>query len=60
MQECGMKTIAEYVQIRQQTIVVFVATRPIMQTGRATEGGGPTLVVVGTAYGFGRPRRTII
>ncbi len=52
-----MKTIAEYVQILRQT---NVATRPIMQTGRATEGGGPTLVVVGTAYGFGCPRRTII
>jgi hypothetical protein len=26
---------------------------PGMQTGQATEGGGSTLMVVGTAYGFG-------
>ncbi len=31
-----------------------------MQTGQATEGGGPTPVVVGTAYGFGRPGRVVI
>jgi hypothetical protein len=27
---------------------------PGMQTGRATEGGSSTSMVVGTAYGFGR------
>ncbi len=31
-----------------------------MQTGRGTEGGSPTLVVVGTAYGFGHPGRAVI
>ncbi len=31
-----------------------------MQTGWATEGGSSAPLVVGTAYGFGRPRCTII
>ncbi len=31
-----------------------------IQTGQATEGGGPTPVVVGTAYGFGRPGHAVI
>ncbi len=31
-----------------------------MQTGRATEGGRPAPVVVGTAYGFGCPGRAVI
>jgi hypothetical protein len=35
--ECGMKMIAEYVQIRQQTIAVYVATRPILQECRQGE-----------------------
>ncbi len=30
LKEWGMKTIAEYVQIRWQTIVVYIATRPIL------------------------------
>jgi hypothetical protein len=37
LKECGMKTIAEYVQIRQQTIAVYVATRPILQECRQGE-----------------------
>ncbi len=37
LQECGMKTIAEYVQIRQQMITVYVATRPILQECRQGE-----------------------
>jgi hypothetical protein len=37
LKECGMKTIAKYVQIRQQTIVVYVATRPILQECRQGE-----------------------
>jgi hypothetical protein len=32
-----MKTIAEYVQIRQQTIAVYIATRPILQECRQGE-----------------------
>ncbi len=28
--ECGMLTVAEYISIRQQTIAVYVATRPIL------------------------------
>jgi hypothetical protein len=31
-----------------------------MQTGQATEGGSSAPLVVGTAYGFGRPRCTVI
>jgi hypothetical protein len=34
LQECGMKTIAEYVQICPQTIAVYIATRPILQECR--------------------------
>jgi hypothetical protein len=37
LQECGMKTIAEYVQIRRQMIAVYVATRPILQDCRQGE-----------------------
>ncbi len=37
LKECGMKTIAEYVQIRRQTIAVYVATRPILQECRQGE-----------------------
>jgi hypothetical protein len=32
-----MKTIAEYVQIRRQTIKVYVATRPFLQECRQGE-----------------------
>ncbi len=31
-----------------------------MQTGRATEGGSSAPLVVGAAYGFGRPRHAVI
>jgi hypothetical protein len=37
LQECGMKTIAEYVQIRRQMIAVYVATRPILHECRQGE-----------------------
>ena len=30
LEECGLRTIKEYINIRQQTIVVYVATRPIL------------------------------
>jgi hypothetical protein len=30
LRECGMKSIAEYIQIRRQMILVYVATRPIL------------------------------
>jgi hypothetical protein len=52
LKECGMKTIAEYVHIRRQTIAVYIATRPILlecrqgerQRGRShTVGGGNNL-----------------
>jgi hypothetical protein len=29
LEECGIKTIAEYIQVRRQTIATYVATRPI-------------------------------
>ncbi len=34
LRECGMKTMVEYIQICRQTIVVYVATRPILQECR--------------------------
>jgi hypothetical protein len=37
LRECGMKSIAEYIQIRRQTIAVYVATRPILQECRQGE-----------------------
>ncbi len=37
LRECGMKSIAEYIQIRRQTIAVYVATRPILQECRQSE-----------------------
>ena len=30
LEECGLRSIAEYINVRRQTIVVFVATRPIL------------------------------
>ena len=29
LEECGMSTIAKYIQVRRQTIATYVATRPI-------------------------------
>ncbi len=37
LKECGMKTIEEYIQIRQQTIAVYVATHPIFDKCRQGE-----------------------
>ena len=37
LRECGMKSIAEYIQIRRQMIAVYVATRPILQECRQGE-----------------------
>jgi hypothetical protein len=37
LRECGMKSIAEYMQIRWQTIAMYVATRPILQECRQDE-----------------------
>jgi hypothetical protein len=37
LRECGMKSIAEYIQICQQTIAVYVATRPILWECRQGE-----------------------
>jgi hypothetical protein len=34
LKECGMKTMADYVQIRRQTIAVYIVTRPILQECR--------------------------
>ena len=56
MKECGMKTMGEYILIRQQTVAVYVATRPILdecrlQAERAEERGNTTPMVVGTALG---------
>ena len=30
LEECGMSTLGEYITVRQQTIAVYVATRPIL------------------------------
>ncbi len=30
LKECGLRTIGEYIDIRRQTIAVYVATRPIL------------------------------
>ena len=30
LEECGLHTIAEYIDVRWQTIAVYVATRPIL------------------------------
>ena len=30
LEECGLRTIGEYIDIRRQTIAVHVATRPIL------------------------------
>jgi hypothetical protein len=37
LRECGLKTMEEYVQIRRQTIAVYVATRPILAECRQGE-----------------------
>ncbi len=37
LRECRMKSIAEYIQTRRQTIMVYVATRPILQECRQGE-----------------------
>jgi hypothetical protein len=34
LKECRMKTMAEYIQIHQQRIVVCIATQPILQECR--------------------------
>ena len=31
LEECGLKTIAEYIKVRRQTIAEYVATRPILE-----------------------------
>ena len=30
LEECGMRTVAEYIQVRCQTIATYMATRPIL------------------------------
>ncbi len=37
LRECGMKSIAEYIQTRRQTIELYVSTRPILQECRQGE-----------------------
>jgi hypothetical protein len=37
LKECRMKTMAEYIHICQQTIVVYVVTQPILQECRQGE-----------------------
>jgi hypothetical protein len=58
-QECGLKTMEEYIAIRRQTIAVYVATHPIlnkMQTGQEKEGSNTMPLVVEPAHGPGRQR----
>jgi hypothetical protein len=37
LKECGMKTMAEYIQIHRKTIAVYVTTRPLLQECRQGE-----------------------
>jgi hypothetical protein len=37
LRECGLKSTVEYIQIRRQTIAVYVATRPTLQECRQGE-----------------------
>jgi hypothetical protein len=37
LQECGLKTMEEYIGFRWQTITVYVATRPILNKCRQGE-----------------------
>ncbi len=37
LEECGMHSIAEYIEKRRQTIAVYVATRPILEECRKGE-----------------------
>ncbi len=37
LKECGMSTLEEYITVRQQTIAVYVATRPILTECRQGE-----------------------
>jgi len=37
LEECGMSTLEEYITVRQQTIAVYVATRPIINKCRQGE-----------------------
>jgi hypothetical protein len=37
LQECGLKTMEEYIGIRRQTIAVYVATHPILNECRQGE-----------------------
>jgi hypothetical protein len=44
LKECGMKTMAEHVQIRRKTIAVYVSTQPILQEcsqGKQQRGAVP-------------------
>jgi hypothetical protein len=46
LQECGLKTIEEYIGIRQQMIVVYVAARLILnecRQGKQKRGAVPRL-----------------
>jgi hypothetical protein len=46
LQECGLKTMEEYIGIRQQKIAVYVATRPILikcRQGKQKRGAVPRL-----------------
>jgi hypothetical protein len=36
LEECGLRTIGEYIDICRQTIAVYVATRPIL--GKCEQG----------------------
>ena len=39
LEECGMHTLAEYIQVRRQTIPTNVATRLIFTLARRANGG---------------------
>ena len=44
LEECGMSTLTEYITVRQQTIAVYVATRPILtkcRQGKRKRGAVP-------------------
>ena len=37
LEECGLRTVAEYIETRRQTIAMYVATRPILDECRQGE-----------------------
>jgi hypothetical protein len=52
LEECGLHTIGEYINVRWQTIAVYVETCPILD--ECMQGGNTAPLVVGAEDGLGR------